>query len=94
MIAVALLCGVFTASGVYLLLAEETWRRFGGLVLIGDAVALLSISAGGEGAAAARVGVALVLASFGLFLARAALIRSQVVNKINVPPDPANQAEK
>ena len=76
MIAIALLCGVFTACGIYLLLADETWRRLGGLVLMGDAVALLSISAGGEGAAAARVGVALVLASFGLFLACVALVRS------------------
>ena len=76
MIALALLCGVFTAGGVYLLLANETWRRLGGLVLMGDAVALLLISAGGEGVAAARIGVALVLASFGLFLAYTALARS------------------
>lgn len=76
MIALALLCGVFTACGIYLLLADETWRRLGGFVLMGDAVALLSISAGGDGAAAARVGVALVLASFGLFLAYVALARS------------------
>ena len=75
MMAAALLCGVFAAGGVYLLLAEETWRRLGGLMLMGNAVALLSIAAGGEGGAAARVGVALTLASFGLFLARAALAR-------------------
>ena len=75
MIAAALLCGVFTTCGVYLLLADETWRRLGGLVLVGDAVALLAIAAGGLNAAAARVGVALLLASFGLFLAHAALAR-------------------
>ncbi|MFZ1991698.1 MAG: hypothetical protein WAW96_18230 [Alphaproteobacteria bacterium] len=93
MIAVALLCGVFTAGGIYLLLAGETWRRLGGLVLMGDAVALLSIAAGGESAAAARVGVALVLASFGLFLACAALARP-AENKIPMPQDPTNRAEQ
>ena len=75
MMELALLCGVFAACGVYLVLAQETWRRLAGLVLIGDAVALLAVSAGGGGAAASRVGVALVLASFALFLARAALAR-------------------
>ena len=75
MMVVALLCGLFTACAVYLLLAEEVWRRLGGLVLMGDAVALLSISIGGGGAAAARVGIALLLASFGLFLVYATLTR-------------------
>ena len=76
MIVTALLCGVFMACGIYLLLAEEAWRRLGGLVLVGNAVALLSISAGGESASAARVGVALVLAAFALFLVHASLART------------------
>ena len=77
MIATAVLCGVFAACGIYLLLADEVWRRLGGLVLMGNAVALLSISAGGEAAASTRVGVALVLASFALFLAQSAFARSR-----------------
>jgi len=93
MIAVALLCGVFTAGGIYLLLAEETWRRLGGLVLMGDAVALLSVAAGGDGAAAARIGVALVLASFGLFLACAALAH-RAETKISSLPDADKRAEE
>ncbi|HXZ68187.1 MAG TPA: hypothetical protein VEH07_06325 [Alphaproteobacteria bacterium] len=93
MIAVALLCGVFTAGGIYLLLAGETWRRLGGLVLMGDAVALLSTSAGGESPAAMRVGVALVLAAFGLFFARAALARLGEGNS-RMPQDPSERAEE
>lgn len=75
MIVTALLCGVFTACGVYLLLADQAWRRLGGLALIGSAVALLAIAAGGDTVASARIGVTLVLAAFALFLVQASFVR-------------------
>ena len=75
MIVAALLCGVFMACGIYLLLAEQSWRRLPGIALIGNAVAILAIAAGGQSAAASRIGVAVVLSAFGLFLLGASLIR-------------------
>lgn len=70
----AILCGVFMACGIYLALADEIWRRLGGLALIGDALALLAISAGGDTLASQRIGVALVLSAFALFLVQACFI--------------------
>ncbi len=75
MIVASILSGVFMACGIYLVLAGEMWRRLGGLALMGNALALMSISTGADAIASVRIGVALVLAAFALFLVQASFVR-------------------
>lgn len=89
MIVTALLCGVFMACGIYLVLADEIWRRLGGLALIGNALALLSISTGGDAIASVRIGVALVLAAFALFLVQASILRGG--RRLRAGQDPSHE---
>ena len=93
MTVVALLCGVFMACGIYLLLAEAAWRRLGGIALTGAALALLAIAAGGQSVAASRMGVALVLSAFGLFLLYASIARlpEQDTSDLDTPGDGASK---
>jgi len=75
MSALALLAGVLVAGAVWLLLDDESWRRLIGLALLGDAMALLIVSAGAGAPAAIRAAITLMMAAFALFLAYASFVR-------------------
>ena len=86
MIVPAILSGVFMACGIYLALADEGWRRLGGIAFIDNALAQLAISAGADMLASVRIAFALALAAFALFLVQASLLRKDRV-EIDSPPN-------
>ena len=93
MMVTAILCGVFMACGIYLVLADEIWRRLGGIAFIGNALALLAISTGADAIASARIGVALVLAAFALFLVQASFFRGTRRRRANQDPSREERAQ-
>ncbi len=76
--ALSLLAGIFAAAALYLVLSPRPWQRLAGTALLGQALPLLILAAGGP--AQARLGglpLVVALMAFGLFLAQAALLRAQ-----------------
>ena len=79
------LAGLLAAGGAYLLLSAEVWPRLIGIALLGQALPLLLLAAGGLSARATAPGLVIALIAFGLFLAEAGKLRA---------PPPATDLEE
>ncbi|MFO1186966.1 MAG: hypothetical protein U1E87_05670 [Alphaproteobacteria bacterium] len=65
------LAGLMVAGGVYLVLSPLAWPRLVGIALIGQALPLVLLAAGGRSPHAVAPGLVLALVAFGWFLAEA-----------------------
>lgn len=89
MAVLALLAGTLLTAGVYMLMATAPWRRLVALALIGQALPLFVVAAGGRSSQAITIAVALELAVFAFFLAAAAFMRHSLRAPSRDEPDRA-----
>jgi multisubunit Na+/H+ antiporter MnhC subunit len=80
------LAGLLVAAAVYLMLSPQAWQRLVGIALLGQALPLLILAAGGVSAQTSAVGLAVALIAFALFLAQAAALRTGTVRAAGVEP--------